>query len=128
MIRVRLGEVVDDCGNNEAGRDADEAEIVRDGLMPVAVVCDAESMKELMKTPELPASGAMIKFLSLSMSMLKRQPPRVCGTLLGSGLIVPVPPTLIASVVVDEVELVELRALSPMNSHRGRRFVDEEAS
>ena len=44
-VRVRLGEVVDDRGVDEAGCDAGEAEVVRGGLMSVAVVCDgAESM------------------------------------------------------------------------------------
>ena len=39
-VPVRLGEVVDDRGVNEAGRDAGEAEVVRDGSMSVAVVRD----------------------------------------------------------------------------------------
>ena len=36
------------------------------------------------------------------------QPPRVHSALLGSGLCVPIPPTLIAAVVVDDVEGVEV--------------------
>ena len=37
-VRVRLGEVADDRGVNEAGRDAGEAEVVRGRSMSVAVV------------------------------------------------------------------------------------------
>ena len=37
-VRVRLGEVVDDRGVDEASRDASEAEVVRDGSMTAAVV------------------------------------------------------------------------------------------
>ena len=37
-VRVRLGEVVDDRGVDEAGRDASEAEVVRDGSMTATVV------------------------------------------------------------------------------------------
>ena len=43
MVRVRLDEVVDDRCVDEAGRDADEAEVIREGSIPVAVVRNADA-------------------------------------------------------------------------------------
>ena len=39
-VRVRLDEVVDDRGVNEAGHDAGEAEVVRGGSMSATVIRD----------------------------------------------------------------------------------------
>ena len=54
------------------------------------------------------------------------QPPRVRDAHPGSGLSVPVPMTLIAVAVVDEIEGVESHTLSPTSSRIGCRAANTE--